>query len=101
MQNEYFSNAESGDGSASPPVNTGFAFTPQDIDILQNYLEEFQKADTSLRTKIIEKVMAELYWLRPASTPFDKKEATKVCRIYMHQSTCSSLHGSENTEVVL
>ncbi|KAH9172395.1 hypothetical protein EDB89DRAFT_1906250 [Lactarius sanguifluus] len=46
-------------------------------DILQEYLQEFQAADTSLRTRIIEKAMAQLYLLRPASAPFDKKVATK------------------------
>jgi hypothetical protein len=104
MQNEYLSNSDSGEsepGFTSQPMNAGFTITPQDIDILQQYLEEFQEADTSLRTKIIEKVMAELYQLRPTNTHFDKKEASKVYRIYMHQCIYSSLHDSENTEVVL
>jgi hypothetical protein len=65
-------------------VHSGFAITPKDTDILQQYLEEFQEADSSLRTKIIEKAMGELYQLRPVSTPFDKKEASKVCCIHMH-----------------
>src|ERR1700733_6771373 len=65
-------------------VHSGFAITPKDTEILQKYLEEFQEADSSLRTKIIQKAMAELYLLRPENTPFDKKEASKVCRIYVY-----------------
>ena len=59
-------------------TDPGFSITPRDTDILQEYLQEFQVADTSLRTRIIEKAMAQLYLLRPASAPFDKKVATKV-----------------------
>ncbi|KAH9020694.1 hypothetical protein EDB85DRAFT_1896072 [Lactarius pseudohatsudake] len=58
-------------------VDPGFSITPRDADILREYLEEFQCADTPLRTRIIEKAMAQLYRLRPSGTPFDKKVATK------------------------
>jgi hypothetical protein len=84
MQNEYHSDSPTGDSEISPThdeqaMNTSFAITPKDAEILQRHLEEFQEADTSLRSKIIEKAMADLYRLRPANTPFDKKEASKVC----------------------
>jgi hypothetical protein len=59
-------------------MDAGFTITPQDIIILQQYLDEFREADTSLWTRIIEKYMAELYQLRIANAPFDKKEASKV-----------------------
>lgn len=59
-------------------TDPGFSITPQDADILQEYLQDFQAADTSLRTRIIEKAMAQLYLLRPTSAQFDKKVATKV-----------------------
>ncbi|KAH9038255.1 hypothetical protein EDB85DRAFT_1888104 [Lactarius pseudohatsudake] len=49
----------------------------KESNILREYLEEFQCADTPLRTRIIEKAMAQLYRLRPSGTPFDKKVATK------------------------
>jgi hypothetical protein len=86
MQNEYFSDSHSGESDVSPThdeqaTNTHFVITPQDADILQQYLEEFQEADTSLRNKIIERAMAALYQLRPANTPFNKKEASKVCHM--------------------
>jgi hypothetical protein len=91
MQNEYSSDSpsQSGVSKTSPTynaqtMNTGFAITPQDVDVLQQYLEEFQEADTTLWTRIIEKAMAELYQLRPASTHFDKKEASKVCHTYIN-----------------
>jgi hypothetical protein len=87
MQNEYFSDSHTGGSDVSPThdeqaIGTGFAISPQDAGILQKYLEEFQEADTSLRNNIIEKAMAELYQLRPANTPFNKKEASKVCCVY-------------------
>jgi hypothetical protein len=107
MQNEYFSDSSNtGQSEVAPThaeqaMNTGFAITPQDADVLQQHLEEFQGADTSLRSKIIEKAMTELYQLRPANTPFNKKEASKVSHMYICLRTHTSLHDSENTEVVL
>ncbi|KAH9015530.1 hypothetical protein EDB84DRAFT_1443412 [Lactarius hengduanensis] len=64
-------------GQGEQSVDPGFSITPRDADILREYLEEFQCADTPLRTRIIEKAMAQLYRLRPSGTPFDKKVATK------------------------
>ncbi|KAH9169707.1 hypothetical protein EDB89DRAFT_1908352 [Lactarius sanguifluus] len=58
-------------------ADPGFSITPQDADILQEYLQEFQAANTSLCTRIIEKAMAQLYLLCPASAPFDKKRIQK------------------------
>ena len=86
MQNEDFSGSQSGESNISEThvdqtVDVGFTITHQDSGILCEYLE-FQAADTDLQTRIIEKVMAELYLLHPDNTPFDKKEASKVCGIY-------------------
>ncbi|KAI9434699.1 hypothetical protein H4582DRAFT_2060123 [Lactarius indigo] len=85
MQNEYLNDSDgSGDPSSlqsygEQSVNTGFSITPQDGDILLEYLNKFQEADTHDRTRIVEKAMGELYHLRPANTPFDKKDARKAC----------------------
>ncbi|KAI9436269.1 hypothetical protein H4582DRAFT_2058933 [Lactarius indigo] len=85
MQNEYLNDS---DGSRDPSslqsygeqsVNTGFSITPRDGDILLEYLDKFQEADTHDRTRIVEKAMGELYHLHPANTPFDKKDARKAC----------------------
>ena len=73
-------------------MNPGFIITPDDIGILQEYLEEFQEADTSLRTRIIEKAMAELYRLRPSNVSFDKKEASKVSSIHILMALSLILH---------
>ena len=105
MQNESSSDSQSGESelSQSPndqPTNPGFIITPDDIGILQGYLEEFQEADTSLRTRLIEKAMAELYQLRPSNASFDKKEASKVYSIQIIMAY-SLFHTAENTEVVL
>ena len=105
MQNESSSDSLSGESelSQSPidqPTNPDFIITTDDIGILQEYLEEFQEADTSLRTRIIEKAMAELYQLRPSNASFVKKEAIKVCFIHIPMAY-SLFYTSENTEVVL
>lgn len=83
MQSEDHSDALTGDSAHSDAhiediVNIGFTITPQDTNILQHYLEEFQGGDTSARTALIDKIMGELYRLRPVNTPFDKKDARKV-----------------------
>lgn len=64
------------------------------------YLDEFQGADTELRTKIIDTVLGKLYVLRPVNALFDKMEARKVrlSSLYMIQLLCFTL---ENTKVVL
>jgi hypothetical protein len=54
MQNEYFSDSHTGDSNVSlthdeQATDTGFTITPQDTVILQQYLDEFQEADTNLR----------------------------------------------------
>lgn len=102
MPNEYFSDSQSRDSqsgssqsedskcgpSAPALVNMGqtihkaFEITQDDTSILQEYLQEFQQADTGIRTRMIEKVMAELYLLRAPNTPFDKMDASKVCGIH-------------------
>ncbi|KAH9001968.1 hypothetical protein EDB86DRAFT_2827429 [Lactarius hatsudake] len=83
MQNDSFSSSDHSSNSAHPesdreqPVKLGFSITPQDRDVLQEYLQEFQEADTDDRTRIVEKAMAKLYHLCPVNTPFDKKDASK------------------------
>ncbi|KAH9040940.1 hypothetical protein EDB85DRAFT_1886610 [Lactarius pseudohatsudake] len=59
MQNDSFSSSDRSRDSAQPesdreqqesdreqPVKLGFSITPQDRDVLQEYLQEFQEADT-------------------------------------------------------
>ncbi|KAH8985347.1 hypothetical protein EDB86DRAFT_2833150 [Lactarius hatsudake] len=83
MQNDSFSSSDHSSNSAHPendreqPVKSGFSITPQDRDVLQEYLQEFQEADTDDWTRIVEKAMAKLYHLHPVNTPFDKKDASK------------------------
>jgi hypothetical protein len=61
----------------APP--TGFHITSEDANILQEYLEEFEHAETAIRTRLVEKAMAELYMLQPPNPVFDKADARKVC----------------------
>ena len=96
MQNDYFSDSQSEDSqfgtSALPallpvshqvPLPTmPFEITPQDTEILQQYLEEFQEADKAHRTNLVQKIMGELYQHRAVDATFDKMEASEVCAIY-------------------
>jgi hypothetical protein len=68
------------------PPTAGFIFTPEDTNILNKYLDEFEQADTPMRNNILEKVMGEIYRLRPGNTGFDKKEAKQasIHRLYSY-----------------
>jgi hypothetical protein len=94
MQAAYHSDSLSGasDISEAPPgeaANLGFIITSQDTQILQHYLEGFQEADTSARTQLLDRIMGELYRLRPINSPFDKKDAKKVWySFYIVQGVC-------------
>jgi len=89
MQNDSVSTSDGSSDSSQhsgskreQPVKSGFSITPQDRVVLQECLEEFQQGDTDDRPRIIERAMAKLYLLRPVNTPFDKKDARKVCLGY-------------------
>jgi hypothetical protein len=84
MQAESHSDSLSGDSDLSvarlgKADDAGVDLTPQDKQILAYYLEEFQAADTVDRTILIDRIMGELYRLRPVDSPFDKKDAKLVC----------------------
>jgi hypothetical protein len=80
-------------------ANIRFAITPQDSEVLMEYLDEFQGSNTALRTKIIETAMGRLYMLRPVNALFDKVEAREVCLSSMYTIQLL-LYDLENTEVV-
>jgi hypothetical protein len=63
----------------------GFKLTPEDGNILNKFMDEFEWADTQMRNNILEKAMGELYRLRPGNSVFDKKEAKQVCILGMHR----------------
>jgi hypothetical protein len=97
MQNDSSSDHSSGDSAASPIDNAsidhvGFSITDQDTHILNEYLDDFQQADSGARADIIQKAMAEIYQLRPSNPSFDKKEASKVLCVYLH---INALHSYE------
>jgi len=95
MQAESHSDSLSGDSDLSvarlgKADDAGIDLTPQDKQILAYYLEEFQAADTVDRTILIDRIMGELYRLRPVDSPFDKKDAKLVCySSSIVQSACS------------
>jgi hypothetical protein len=83
MQAVYHSDSLSGASDVlgahlGETVDVVFTITAQDTQILQHYLEEFQAGDTSVHTQLIDRIMGELYRLRPVNSPFDKKDAKQV-----------------------
>jgi hypothetical protein len=89
MESEPLSETSSGESEMPPsptilPAGKGFAITTQDANILKGYIEDFQKADTETRKAILEKVMGELYTLRPLNSAFDKKEVKQVFVLTIH-----------------
>jgi hypothetical protein len=77
---------------------TGFQFTPEDTSILNRYMDEFEQADTQMRNNILEKVMGEIYRLRPGNTRFDKKQAKQACTHMWYIYTCmlTEAHGRKS-----
>ena len=59
-------------------LNAAFLLMPADKALLQEYLGDFQDGDKDARAIIIQRVMGQLYQLRPPNTSFDKKDAGKV-----------------------
>ena len=89
ISGSHGSNASSGEpeipsGPTMHPPATAFKITAQDTNILDMYIDEFEQADTQMRSKILEKVMGALYRLRPGNSMFDKKEAKQACIVIMH-----------------
>lgn len=65
-------------GRAMDTQTSVFKVTPEDANILNEYIVDFQEADTETRNRILEKAMGELYKLRPGNSPFDKKDIKQV-----------------------
>ena len=94
MQSAYSSDRSSGEleipsGLATSGLATHHAadpliLTPQVINILKEYVEEFEQADTQLRKKILERAMGDIYRLRPGNSAFNKEEARMVFFRTMH-----------------
>ncbi len=94
MQSAYSSDRSSGEleipsGLATSGLATHHAadpliLTPQDINILREYVEEFEQADTQLRKKILERAMGDIYRIQPGNSAFNKEEARTVFIWTMH-----------------
>ncbi|KAF8263344.1 hypothetical protein EI94DRAFT_1704055 [Lactarius quietus] len=61
-------------GPAMHALASIFKVTPEDANILNEYIVEFQEGNTGARNTLLERVMGELYNLHPSDTPFDKKD---------------------------
>ena len=70
--------SEQSNGPDTALTAKGFTITPKDVHILTEHLSDFQRGDTETRKRILERVMGELYALRPQSSSFDKNLAKKV-----------------------
>ena len=81
MQSVHLSHSSS---SAEPTnvvsASPSFVITSADAEILQEYLVDFEEAtgNSSARTKIVERAMAQIYLLRPEDTQFNKAAARPV-----------------------
>lgn len=83
MQSEHVPNAISGEseapsGPALPTAPKGFKITPQDARFLIRERDNYEKADTKGKTKILGTCVGECYKLRPGNESFDKKQAKEV-----------------------
>jgi hypothetical protein len=64
--------------SPIPNACAHFLIAKEDADILWQYLDEFQNADTGSHANIIQRAMAEVYQHHPPNASFDKMEAGEV-----------------------
>ena len=71
-------------GGAMDTQTSVFKVMPEDADILNEYIIEFQEADTETRNRILEKAMGELYMLHTGNSPFDKKDIKQVSDLSTH-----------------
>jgi hypothetical protein len=73
--------------NSSTAMNTQtsvFKVTLEDANILNEYIVEFQEADTETCNKLLEKSMGELYKLHPRNSSFDKKDIKQACDSSIH-----------------
>jgi hypothetical protein len=61
-----------------------FKVTPEDAKILNEYIVQFKEANTGARHILMERILGELYALRPADTLFDKSDIKQVCHLSIH-----------------
>ncbi|KAF8257633.1 hypothetical protein EI94DRAFT_1708787 [Lactarius quietus] len=101
-ETSYHSNLTSGDTGPSPhhpaPL-AAFVITPRDSLILQEHITQFQNGSPSACANIIEKLIPELYQLRPPNTPFDKKDAGKFTHKWSSHSVFYQLNRDEVLEL--
>jgi hypothetical protein len=96
MQSPHDSESDATSGESEHPSDpimhlptTSFQFTPEDKTVLKRYMDEFEQADKHMRNNILEKVMGELYKLRPGNSTFDKKEAKQARIQTIHICICA------------
>src|ERR1700744_1504117 len=97
---QYPDSLNSSIGHSDPPEGTylqskAFRIMPTDTEILNGYLDEFQRAETHARSTILEKAMGDIYRQRPGDRQFDKKEAKLVSIFRMHIRMTYLMHASE------
>jgi hypothetical protein len=62
----------------APSTVDAFIITQNDARALEKYVEEFQDGNADVRSRVVAAAMADLYMLRPETSPFNKAEANKV-----------------------
>jgi hypothetical protein len=61
-----------------------FKVTPEDVNILNEYIVEFEEANTGARHTLLEKILGALYALHPPNTVFDKSDIKEACDLNIH-----------------
>ncbi|KAN0134641.1 hypothetical protein V8E53_007426 [Lactarius tabidus] len=88
MESMNNTNPSDGESEHSPPdvlsAADRFSITPRDAIVLRGFLEDYRRADTETRARIVETAMGELYALRLPGSTFDKKQAKQKVNTWFY-----------------
>ena len=83
------------------PIVEAFTLTKEDIDVLREYVDEFQEGNADCRTSIIANAMADIAIIRPLGETINKLDASRVRLDFIFYHLICSYAIAENLEMVL
>ena len=83
------------------PVVETFILTKDDIDVLKEYVNEFQEGNANHRTSIIANAMVDIAVICPLGEAINKLDASRVKYTFIYHHSIPSYAISENLEMVL
>ena len=83
------------------PVVEAFTLTKEDIDVLWEYVNEFQEGNADCRTSIIANAMADIAIICPLRETINKLDASRVRLDFIFYHLICSYAIAENPEMVL